>query len=63
MLESEIHIHFIYTILSILPTNPHFFIQYISIYDAQLHPTAAMCLCKYCILFYLKIVYNFTFAS
>ena len=37
MLESEQYIHFVSTIPSILPTNPHFWLHYININDAQLH--------------------------
>jgi len=62
MLEPEQYINFISTIPSMLPTNPHFCLHYISIYDAQLRPLPLCVLCKYCIMLYLKIPYNFTFA-
>jgi len=43
MLEFEKYIHFVTTIPFILPTNPHFFLNYINVYGAQLHLTAALC--------------------
>jgi hypothetical protein len=43
MLEFEQYKHFVSTIPTILPTNPHFWLHYININDAQLHLTTNMC--------------------